>query len=993
MKRTIDNVTLAFQKIIEYSNIGIVLIDSQLTVVYKNPSASIILGQAKELYLGNTLSTLIHPEDVCILNDLVQRVLLGAYATESATVRFLHPNEEYVWVQCSFTNMLEEPEVKAILCNFVDISKQKFNELQLLKQTDQIAELLETMTDAFIALDENLCYTYVNGQALKLTQKNREDLIGRHIWEVFPDAVGSATYQAIQTALVDRKYVTNTDFYTPLLLWQENRVYPSADGVSVFIRNITKQKKEEQHLKLLESVVTNTTDSVMITDAEPFDLPGPRIVYVNEAFTQMTGYTAEEVVGKTPRILQGPKTDKEKLKLLGTRMRNWQVCEVSLINYKKDGEEFWVNFTLNPVADENGWFTHWVAIERDITEQKIEELQKAFLAEVSELFNEPLEFNSLLQKLMQNVVNYDHFIAAEIWLIGADKNKMTMFAKASRTKEMAEFYKETNQFQNLKKGESLPGAVWELGKILEWNNLDSRPGFYRGDTAKVTGLKIAYGVPIMSENEIIGVLVVGLGKKRPEKSKSLIPLFKKLSTHFGIEIKRKQLEEELRQIFSLVPDIICVVGKDRYLKKVNPAMCTLLGYTEAELLAKTIDSFLHPDDLEASKLRMQNLAIGEKSVFFEVRFITKAGDILWLSSSAHLSPADGLLFSVARNITDKKIAEQMLYASESSLNALIESTNALIYSLDRDFNYVTYSQKLKRVMQENFNVDIYRGYSILDFLQSYYPKAVKEWEDIYKTVFSGEALQFDKEYELSGKRVIHRISIYPIWQNKEVTGLSCFINDITESSDTTSRLKNSEKRYSELFQLSPLPKLVCDLETLKILDVNNAAMKQYGYTRDEFLNISIQNLNATENKITTKKSLTTIIESTAVAPEQAIVHQKKNGEKISVYLQTNPVEYEGKKAQIVVARDVTESINYIKAIEERNKKLQEISWIQSHVVRAPLARILGLIALIEATEESLSAETQNVLQYIIDSAHELDDVIRDITLKTVTVDQKNEKDS
>ncbi|MDE3235445.1 MAG: PAS domain S-box protein [Bacteroidota bacterium] len=135
------------------------------------------------------------------------------------------------------------------------------------------------------------------------------------------------------------------------------------------MQDITKRKSEEHHLKLLESVITNTNDAVLITEAEPFDEPGPKIVYVNEAFTRMTGYTAEEIIGNTPRILQGPKSDKGELKKLSEAIRKWESCEITTINYKKNGEEFWINFSVSPVADEKGWFTHWIAIERDVTEK------------------------------------------------------------------------------------------------------------------------------------------------------------------------------------------------------------------------------------------------------------------------------------------------------------------------------------------------------------------------------------------------------------------------------------------------------------------------------------------------------------------------------------------------------------------------------------------------------------------------------------------------
>ncbi len=140
-------------------------------------------------------------------------------------------------------------------------------------------------------------------------------------------------------------------------------------------------------------MITNATDSILITEAEPFDIPGPRIIYVNDAFTRMTGYTIEDVIGKTPRILQGPKTDRKILDKLRKALNNWESCEVELMNYKKNGEEFWVNFTVVPVANEKGWFTHWIAIERDTTLRKKNEQEK----------------EQLIQELTQNIGDLRQF--------------------------------------------------------------------------------------------------------------------------------------------------------------------------------------------------------------------------------------------------------------------------------------------------------------------------------------------------------------------------------------------------------------------------------------------------------------------------------------------------------------------------------------------------------------------------------------------------------
>lgn len=151
-------------------------------------------------------------------------------------------------------------------------------------------------------------------------------------------------------------------------------------------RDITAKVASEAHLKLLESVITNTKDAILITEAEPIDSPGPKILYVNKAFTTMTGYSAEEVLGKTPRILQGPETDRNELDRLRNCLKNWEPCEIEIINYKKNGEPFWINFSIIPIARKDGFFTHWISIERDITEKKNQEVEK----------------NKLIKELVQN---------------------------------------------------------------------------------------------------------------------------------------------------------------------------------------------------------------------------------------------------------------------------------------------------------------------------------------------------------------------------------------------------------------------------------------------------------------------------------------------------------------------------------------------------------------------------------------------------------------
>jgi PAS domain S-box-containing protein len=161
---------------------------------------------------------------------------------------------------------------------------------------------------------------------------------------------------------------------TPIHIIFSAAPLPIADGqvngIVAVIADITAQRQQAEQVRLLQSVVVNTNDAVIITEAEPIDGPGPRILYVNEAFTRITGYQPAEVLGKTPRILQGPKTDRAELQRVRTALDRWESVTVEVLNYRKDGSEFWNEFSLVPVADRSGLYTHWIAVQRDTTARK-----------------------------------------------------------------------------------------------------------------------------------------------------------------------------------------------------------------------------------------------------------------------------------------------------------------------------------------------------------------------------------------------------------------------------------------------------------------------------------------------------------------------------------------------------------------------------------------------------------------------------------------------
>ena len=190
---------------------------------------------------------------------------------------------------------------------------------------------------------------------------------------------------------------------TPSLPVEENgrpRYYRLAEstygrnrGRQVLLEDVTeralRRRVREQEHRFLAEAVGQAREAVLVTEAEPLDKPGPRIVYANEAFEEMTGYREEEVLGRTPRLLQGPETDRSVLDSLRAALETGERWQGETVNYRKDGTPYTVQWNVAPVTGEEGEIRHWVSVQRDVTEQRDREQrirrQKSLLKQTQRL--------------------------------------------------------------------------------------------------------------------------------------------------------------------------------------------------------------------------------------------------------------------------------------------------------------------------------------------------------------------------------------------------------------------------------------------------------------------------------------------------------------------------------------------------------------------------------------------------------------------------------
>lgn len=172
------------------------------------------------------------------------------------------------------------------------------------------------------------------------------------------------------------KYVFDRGF----LVMDENRNVIRMIGA---IQDISKQKEEEQRLKLLETVITQTKDSVIITESNDVENEVPKIVYVNPAFTKMTGYNSKEVIDKSALVFMNKFSVRSEIKKLAEALKKKEDFTFEVLNKRKNKEEYWANITMIPITNKDNQHSHWISIQRDISYEKEREKEREHL--ISEL--------------------------------------------------------------------------------------------------------------------------------------------------------------------------------------------------------------------------------------------------------------------------------------------------------------------------------------------------------------------------------------------------------------------------------------------------------------------------------------------------------------------------------------------------------------------------------------------------------------------------------
>lgn len=420
----------------------------------------------------------------------------------------------------------------------------------------------------------------------------------------------------------------------------------------------------------------------------------------------------------------------------------------------------------------------------------------------------------------------------------------------------------------------------------------------------------------------------------------------------------------------------------------SKSLLSMYGISENRL-RHTYDDYLnliHKDDLKRVSTYLSDAIRKTSEINFEARIIRADGQTRYHKTWAKLQKDEygkpSKLIAACLDITESKQIQEKLQLSESRLRSLVDSQTNYVIRTNLEGNYTYCNKKYYDDFGWLHPEGSLIGRDCLISVLSHHHKLVYDTVEYCRlNPNKVYAIELDK-YKRDGQTqstIWHFICLTDLSGNP--AEIQCIGIDNTERKHAEDELKASNKRYRELFHLSPQPMWVYELDTLRFLDVNEAAIRHYGYSKKEFLTMTLSEIRSNEEVPSLMDAVERMKSESGMIHHGIFKHKKKNGDGIYVDMRSNVIAYNDKITHLALATDITERIHYVNAIEEQNKRFKAIAWMQSHVLRAPVARIMSLVDLIN-NHQNTEPENMELLNYILKSAHELDRIVKDISKQT-----------
>lgn len=632
------------------------------------------------------------------------------------------------------------------------------------------------------------------------------------------------------------------------------------------IRDITERKHAEEKLRqadlLLRLVIEGTKDVVFIKDTES------KFLLINKVGALQIGKPIEQIIGRTNEELFGKEQAakfNEIDKKIFTEGVTLNTEEEMMIGVKK----IIISAIITPWRDSKGKIIGLIGISRDITEKQ-------------EMVNVLKQNEELLRTLFDTS-------AAGISLVGMDGRFVKVNKKICEmlgTPE-EEIYKQN--FRQYVYEEDMERANASIAKLFsgEIENLSIEARYVRknGEVRSATS-----SISLVRNNDGNPLYLSGITVDNTEVVEA--------------HTKLRESENKYRKIFEDIQDVFFITSNDGILLDISPSIERHAGYTREELLQRHVEGFyLNKEDRKEFLSKMQKY--GEVNDF-ETRMKAKDGRIIHTAINAHFRRSDkgeiiGMEGSL-RDISERKKAEEALKESEKKYRKVFENIQDVFFITDTCGILVDVSPSIKRYTEYTREEII--GKHVNEFYHDIQDKA--EFLDRMKRF--GEVSDFEIRMKTKSDKLLYASMNAHNRYNEhgQVIGMEGSLRNITERKKAEAELKANEKRYRQLFELNPHIMWLYDLHTLKFIAVNEAAIQHYGYSREEFLSMTIKDIRPAEDVTLLEKNLKNICHGIDHAGVWR--HIKKDSTVISVDIVSHAVKFADIEAKLVLVTDVTEKL-------------------------------------------------------------------------------------
>ncbi|MCE3227268.1 MAG: hypothetical protein K0S32_1819 [Bacteroidetes bacterium] len=810
-----------FRAMVENSHDLIVIIDDNLNVLYRSPSTERITGFTNEEREKRSNLDDVHDEDREKIKNHISEMRLNPGKIIPASYRLRHKEGHYIWLEGTFTSLFHDTGLKGIVINMRNVSEQKAAEVELKKSERRFRETLENMMEGVQIIGFDWRYIYVNDALTKYSTYTHEEMLGRSVPEIYPGVEQTNLYSVLRECMENRtNHHLESEFVFPNGTKKifELSIQAVPEGIFILSVDISDHKKAEvdlqKNIKELSDYKYALDESSIVAFTDQKGI----IQYVNDNFCRISKYTREELIGQDHRVINSGHHTKEFIRNLWTTVANGRIWKGELKNRASDGSIYWVDTTIVPLLNSSGKPYQYLAIRNDITERKKaeEEIIKlnrlyAFISAINQSIVHIKEEDQLLKKACDIAVETGGFKLARIEMFD-DENKLFTVSISGHTEGIKEIKKQARiDYSDPVLKQSPVGKVLQSGQHEVNNDLLNDPALesIREIFLRI-GVRSAVSFPIKKWGKMVGVFnlsstqenffdhrEIDLLKEAAGDISFALENFEKASKHKITEEQLHHNERRFRGLIEKSTELKTLTSSAGLFVYASPSISKIFGYQEEEFLNKPAYDFFHPDDVQDLLIKRTGILDTPGASFnFQYRVRHKKGHWVWcdgtLTNMLH-EPSINAMVSNFRDISQMKLAEEQKEFDQNNVAALINNTNDLLWSIDKDYKLITFNRPFYEVMKQASGKEMNKGDDVFQAALS--EEHEQRFRTLYGRAFAGEAFTHvdvqEGEYGYAAE-----ISFFPIQQGNDIIGTACYSRDVSQ------RLKQEKEREKMMADLT-----------------------------------------------------------------------------------------------------------------------------------------------------------------------------------------------